>query len=159
MKLNLYLVVPPYHSYYVEIIDNLELSDAFDRWKLYVLDKIRKYDTGNRMQFWDFSGYSKYNAEPVPVAGDKTTIMKWHAEPGHFTWILGDRVINRIFREGGQGSENFGIRLRPTNIQAHLKAFREKRRKYRESHPQVVKLINRLVRQANPTNLTSLTAK
>ena len=77
------------------------------------------------IELWDFYGYDAYSTEPVPAGG---RALRWFIDPDHYTHVLGDIVLRRIF-EGTDGS--FGVRLTPENIEDHLKQVRGTQASYR----------------------------
>ena len=70
---------------------------------------------------WDFSGYTRWNMEPVPDADSKIS-MTWFYDCDHFTPALGDLVLQRVF--GVPTCDDFprecGIRLTLDTIDTRL---------------------------------------
>ena len=49
--------------------------------------------TDANAELWDFSGFSPYADEAVPLPGDTHSEMRWYWEAGHFKKSLGDRLL------------------------------------------------------------------
>jgi hypothetical protein len=86
---------------------------------------------------WDFTGYASYNRVPVPAEGHLASATPWYWESSHFKVALGDLVLARAVggdpdrREGPE----FGGRLTPDSVEAHLARLRDRQRHYLASHP------------------------
>jgi len=75
--------------------------------------------------------------------------MRWYWETVHYKRELGDLILDRMLRNV-RSSEwpDFGMRLEPDNIEAHLAALRELQRAFAAAHPDVVAEI-RALKDAN----------
>lgn len=88
----------------------------------------------HEVPLWDFSGYNLVTTEPVrsPMANF------W--DSSHFTEAVGDRIIDRVAGPEGPAGRpgDFGVRLSPDSVEAHLAAVRRAREAYvAEDHPEV----------------------
>lgn len=130
-RLNAYFVIPPYHSKYFQIIDELGLAESFFQWQAYVTQRIADRNLQNQISFWNFSGFHQYNDEKIPSPGDKKTIMKWHIGPGHFKAALGEEVLRNIFSSQRETQpSDFGVRLNAKNIETHITTQQNSFRKF-----------------------------
>ncbi|NKB57200.1 MAG: hypothetical protein GKS00_12800 [Alphaproteobacteria bacterium] len=121
-RLNAYFVIPPYHSKYLLIIDDLGLSESFFEWQAYVTRRINERKLQNQISLWNFSGFHQFNDEPIPAAHDRKTMMKWHVEPGHFRGALGEKVIQRIFTKE---VSDFGMLLKKETVRLQIQTQRK----------------------------------
>jgi hypothetical protein len=81
----------------------------------------------------DATGYSGPPAEEIPPASVRGPSMRYFIENSHATPLLGEAVLNRLF---GTGSTNqFGVFLTRTNIEAHLRQYHLDRAEYLRTHP------------------------
>jgi len=95
---DLVLFFYPYHSRYLDMLNQLGLWPGFKMWKRSVLDIVDKHAGRFRdlVHVFDFSGYNAVTMERIPVQGDIQTEMRYYWEPGHFKSALGDLMIARI---------------------------------------------------------------
>lgn len=102
--------------------------EMMEEWKRRVVAIADKYAT----PIWDFSGYNSITTEPV------ATPMKYYWDSSHFTEVVSNLILERIFAPDGRGREvpvDFGIRLSSKNIESHLAIVRQSRQKYITAHP------------------------
>lgn len=112
-----YLVIYPYHAQIRMMLERLGLAGLFADWKrLIVAQAARHSAAGHKVEVWDFSGISPETLEAIPPRNDRTTMLEYYWEAGHFKKALGDRLLARLF-----GNENhFGRRLDPAGLEAWL---------------------------------------
>ena len=113
------------HADLLEIIDRAGLWDAFEEWKIALVDRIHQSGAG----VWDFTDYDEYSTEEVPTQRGSSAAMQWFWEPVHFKKALGNKVLQRILT--GEPSE-FGVLITPENVRAHLTSIRAARQVYRD---------------------------
>jgi hypothetical protein len=126
------LIINPVHADLLEIWDSAGLWPAFEDWKRQLTALTYEYSqahTHSRISLWDFSGYHSYATEAVEP---DSRLLKGYFDPSHYTWAVGDGIIQQLFGQGGTG---FGIELTPGNIEGHLAVLREERRQYRSRQP------------------------
>ncbi|MGA8148484.1 MAG: hypothetical protein WB870_13070 [Gallionellaceae bacterium] len=133
----LYLIIFPYHAHLQEIIRITGHWPAFESWKREIVHIAETADTshGKAVQVWDFSAINELTSEAVPPVNDRSTVMRWYWEAGHFKRELGDMILNRIFARAG-GNDHFGVRLTSDNVDSQIAAMRAQETSYRQSHPQ-----------------------
>lgn len=116
------LFIHPYHARYLEIIHESGLWETFEAWKRAIVCLIAS-EADRRstpIQLFDFSGYSDFTTEPVPLPNDTRTQMQWYWESGHYKSTLGERMLARIFHD----TVAFGRTLDETNIEEALMEMR-----------------------------------
>jgi hypothetical protein len=82
-----------------------------------------------RFELWDVATYNAFSIEPVPPPNDKVTILQWYAESSHYRSTLGGLMLDRVLL--GKGPREFGNRLMPANVHAHLQSQNEAQEIYR----------------------------
>lgn len=116
-----YLVIYPYHAQLRMMTERLGLGDMLSQWKrLVVAEAARHRAAGHRVEVWDFSGISPETREPIPPRDDRTTLLEYYWEGGHFRKALGDRMLANLFGK----ESNFGRRLDENSLEAWLAADR-----------------------------------
>lgn len=109
------LVVYPYHAQINAMLEHAGLWPVFEQWKQQVLARVaevrREYPQA-RITLVDFSGYSAYNCEPIPMPGDLRSQTRWYWEAGHFKKELGDLVLEQVMAGPASGT-GFGMWLEP----------------------------------------------
>ena len=109
------LAIAPSHADYLDTIDRAGLWPRYGEAKKQ-LTRLIAAEGGGAVRLWDFLGYDGYSTEPVPPPGDRAGTMHWYWEPSHFKQVLGEKILATIYR----GSNEFGVRLTPDTIDAHL---------------------------------------
>lgn len=157
-KVQVKLVIYPYHLDILEGFRRTGLWPAFEDWKRRIVrlvdaaSKDRAADgTAADVTLWDFSGYHAYATEAVPASGDTRTHMRWYWEAGHFKSSLGDIMLRKVMKNGGAPAGGFGVPLTARNVEAVIRRIRENGAAYRASHPDtglhIQKIIDRRKRR------------
>jgi hypothetical protein len=124
--IELTVFIPPSHAHLLDRIYDAGLGDAFEQWKTELAARVSG-PSARSVTVWDFSGYDAYSTEPVPARGDRRTATQWFWEPAHFKRALGERMLARMLTD--QPSD-FGVRLTPETVAAHLAKLRNDRLAY-----------------------------
>lgn len=117
----LQLVIYPYHAQMLAMFERAGLWPVFDAWKEMLAAEVaqaqRSYP-GMQIALWDFSGFSSYQCEPIPVKNDKRTSTRWYWEAGHFKKALGDLMLARLQDGAVPAGEAaaLGFRLTSANL-------------------------------------------
>ena len=90
---------------------------------------------GAAVRVWDFGGYDQYSTESLPEGSDRRAHLRWFWEPSHYSKALGNIILTRIF---GGPDTSYGVVLTAETIEPRLADIRERRKAYRESHPDAV---------------------
>jgi hypothetical protein len=148
------LVIYPYHAQLLIMIDELGLWPLFEEWKRQILrildEEAPQFDSRERIILIDFSGFSSYAQEPIPVKGDKKSITNWYWEAGHFKSELGDIILRQILSKSQSHSSNpFGVNLNSLNIDQHIGLLRVSKDNFRACHEDMVTEIRAMVVKAN----------
>jgi hypothetical protein len=142
----LHLVIPPSHAWHWETLRLSGLQPRFEDIKraLVLINQQEAQASGKTpYPLWDFSGYWGVAAEPVSRREDQE--MAWFWEPVHFKVALGNRVLDRVLLNKSLDAEGeFGRRIDAANLEAHLADWRERQRRYQESHPEDIREIERI---------------
>ena len=143
-RIQLILVIYPYHAHVLELLDAAGLWNDFEAWKRELV-KILAHDAevhpeSTPIPLWDFSGYNLYTTERVPAQNDLTSEMRWYRDPGHFKKELGDLLLARVLGSEDQKAapSTFGVLLNAANIERGLAHTGAERDRYREEHPDVL---------------------
>lgn len=152
-KVKLKILISPAHARQWELVASTGLWDQWETWKKEAVrlnEEVARWYKQKPFPLWDFSGYNTYTTEPLPVLGDKKTMMQWYWESSHYRKELGDLVLNRVMNHGDperQIADDFGVLLTTRNLEAHLNTIREGHRQYKRQHPDEVAEIDELVRK------------
>jgi len=93
---------------------------VFEDWKR----RITSIAAQHQVPLWDFSGYNSVTTEKVGSP------MKNYWDSSHFTELVSDWIIRRMFNNGGGIPDDFGVLLTPRNINRHLESIRIDRESY-----------------------------
>ena len=150
-KVQVKLVIYPYHLDILEGFRRTGLWPAFEDWKRRVVRHVetsRKQGTGLDVTLWDFSGYHSYATEAVPAPGNTRTHMDWYWEAGHFKSALGNLMLQKMLRPGEAVESGFGDVLTMQNVESVIRRIRETGTAFRADNPRagehVQKIIDRL---------------
>lgn len=157
-KVQVKLVIYPYHLDILEGFRRTGLWPAFEDWKRRVVQlvdaEVKNHAVGGAVAdvtLWDFSGYHVYATEPVPAPGDTGTHMRWYWEAGHFKSSLGNALLLKMMKNVEGPAGNFGVSLTVQNVEAVIRRIRENGAVYRASHPNaglhIQKIIDRKKRR------------
>jgi hypothetical protein len=114
------IIIYPYHAAVLDLLRQRGLWPSFEQFKRALVGIVwHRYPDARVV---DFSGYSAFTTEPPPPPGPGGA-MRWYWEPGHFRTSLGDRIIDRLYRE----ATGFGRDLTPDTIDAALAGIRRER--------------------------------
>jgi hypothetical protein len=120
---------------------NARASDAADTPVLFeyerrgILDLVARANAedlpGPPVEFWDFYDSHPLNCDPVP---DEHSRMPHWNDLGHYTIQMGNllqaRMMGLPLPPGLPGTENYGERVTPENLAAHLERIRTTYRRY-----------------------------
>lgn len=99
------IVIYPYHAQLMAQIDAAGMAPLFDQWRTRLAREIeaeRAAHPGVRITLWDFSGYGRYQCEPIPAKGDRRSDTVWYWEGGHFKAALGQLMLARMLDQPQQ---------------------------------------------------------
>jgi len=122
-----HLVIYPYHAQILAMFEEAGLWDAFEQWKAVLAREVaavRRAHRHARLTLWDFSGYSSYQCEPIPLNGDRKTETRWYWEAGHFKSALGGAMLSRMM---GDGMDGFGHVLTVARLEENRQRIRQER--------------------------------
>lgn len=119
--IDVHLYINPAHAHLDgEGIHAVGKWELFEAWKR----RIAFLAAQHRVPLWDFSGYNSVTTEKVESP------MKFYWDSSHFTELVSDWIIKRMFHEDAGVPEDFGVLLTPGNIESHLESIRLDREKY-----------------------------
>ena len=110
-RVTLTLVIVPHHADALELYWRNGLWPRIEQFKAELAAVVA--EQGNDVKLWDFLDYSSFTTEPVPPAGNRSTLTHWFWEPSHFKKQLGAIMIQRMFAGGGPA---FGTQLQPDAV-------------------------------------------
>jgi hypothetical protein len=141
-KIKLYLIISPIHARLVETLYGVGLGAKFEQWKrdiTFIVDQMNLQNGNANIELWDFSTYSAYTTEEVPVATDRKTVMRWYLDPSHYSVELGNIMLNRL--RGERSSTPFGDRLHSSSIDKVLEKQRIARDEFHRFNPEITTLL------------------
>lgn len=146
-----WLLISPSHAWHWQALELSGLWPQFEAIKRNVVQiNAEESSRAGRPAFaiWDFSGAYGPSLEPVPTSANAK--MRWYWEPVHYKRELGDLMLNRMLHNVRSAeSPEFGVRLEPGNLEAHLAHLRDLQRAYAAEHPEVIAEIRALIDEAN----------
>jgi len=147
------LIIYPYHAQLLIMIDELGLWQSFEDWKRQLVriiaEETDKHHSPANITLLDFSGFSSYAREKIPAKGDRTTVVKWYWEAGHFKKELGDIVITRsLTRDLTEDINVFGIQLTQDTIDLHLARTRSEKFAFKHEQQRMVEELVDLIDNA-----------
>jgi len=101
---------------------------ALEEWKR----RITRMANAHAVPLWDFSGYNSVTTETV------RTPMKYYWDSSHFTVPVGDWIVARVMGAASANTgipDDFGVKLTPAGIEAHLESIRADRERFAAAHP------------------------
>lgn len=138
--------ISPTHAWLLEAMDAIGLWQEFEKMKRTLVKEValaNEQAGKDFVELWDFSGYTSYTTEKVPVVGDNKTIMKWYIDPSHYSDDLGDIMLG-VMLSNHNVSDDLGSMLRSDNIENHLSVIRTLRRQYRQVNTEVLTLTKKM---------------
>lgn len=144
------LLISPSHAWHWQTLELSGLWPQFEAIKRNIVEiNSEESARAGRPPFsiWDFSGAYGPNVEAVPAS--PTVKMRWYWETVHYKRELGDLILNRMLLNM-RSSEwpDFGVRLEPDSIEAHLANLRTLQRTFAVEHPDVIAEIRALINAA-----------
>jgi hypothetical protein len=129
------LFISPIHAMLLETQRAMGLAPVYEAWKrdlTQMVDDIERHGQGGApVVLWDFGTYNSITTEPVPAAGSDRTLT-WYWEASHYRPAVGDLVLARMLQGGGPAvPADFGQRLTPAMLAAHLARQRAAATDYR----------------------------
>ncbi len=156
-NIELRVLISPIHARKLEVMWQVGMWKTFELWKR-ELQKIITEDTVThpnqfRYELWDFSGYSTINSEKVPGVGDIDTQMQWYWEGSHYKKIVGDMMLDKIFRFYRISNrrvvpDDFGVLLKSENVTYHLDSQRRLHDRYISENPDDIEEISKLIEES-----------
>lgn len=145
--IDLKLVILPSHAWHWEAQYMAGLLPRFEEIKrapVRINDEEARRFQQSPFVLWDFSGYNRFTTEDAPQAEQRKP--QWFWEPVHFKTSLGDQVLARVFNPADQtfAYDDFGVRLEPSNVEAHLAQWRLAQQAYQATHPDDLAEIKRI---------------
>jgi hypothetical protein len=146
-KIDLQVAIMPVHAVDLELLYAGGQGAEFEKWKRDLVNVLAEERVEGKFRLWDFTGYAGPPAEPIPPADDVTSRMKFWFEWSHCTPTLGGFVLDAMF--GGYGTNQFGVKLDRSNINAHLARIREDRVGYAQTNASEVEWVQCILAKAS----------
>ncbi len=132
-KIDVRMVIMPVHALDNELLDAAGNGGNFDDFKRTLVRFLADEGLEGNVPLLDATGYAGPVAEEIPPASVRGLAMKYFIENSHATTLLGEAVLNRLFGTGG--TNQFGVFLTRTSIEAHLRQYHQDREEYLRTHP------------------------
>ena len=127
--IDLRLYISPAHAHLEgEGIWALGKWRELENWKRRITNISDRY----KVPLIDFSGYNSVTTEPV------RSPMKFYSDSSHFTEMVSNWILQRIFSADASVPVDFGVQLTSENIDGHLDMIRNDREKYVNSNKREV---------------------
>lgn len=163
--IDLRLFISPAHARQWETLAVSGLWSKWEEWKrrLTVMNEVEAARAGKSpFPIWDFSGYNSISTEAVPALNDVNIIMRYYIDSSHYTAAAGNLVLDRLFDYHSPERTlpaDFGVRITPANIEAHLARIRDERERYRRTHAADVAEIAGIAQEVAKTKYCKHSAK
>lgn len=132
------LLISPLHARFQSALNLVGLQERFEAWKreLVRVNSSVAAELGKPpLALWDFADFSELNQEAIPPQTASDQRMQYFLDGQHYTAVLGNIVLDRIFARENELAGNFGRLLSTDNIDDHLLLLRERQQAYASSHP------------------------
>lgn len=136
------LFINPYHSDYLLTLELAGRWSQFESWKRQLVQLTDEFG----VVLWDFSGINPLSTEPIPVPGDKKTILKWFWEPAHYRMEYGDFLLSSMLQRAcGEGNVRpVGSVITTGNIDTHIVRLRTDMLRYKDRHSPIIERLEGL---------------
>ena len=144
-RIDLRLFISPVHARYLELYREVGWWPAFEAWKRALVQAVADEaagSAGDAFPLWDFSGYNRITAEPLPSGSDLGTTMRWYLESSHYSRAHGEMILRRVLEppadspaERAADPDAHGTRLELRNIEPQLRRIRNDAERYRAAFP------------------------
>lgn len=162
-----FLYISPVHALQLEAIQRTGRWALFERWKSELTFMTARFAAqGLDVVLWDFADFNQITTEPAPTgatlnkggdgkekpspidASSARTISFYDSH--HVRPAVGELMFERMLSKGPQKAvpEDFGVRLTPDTLMAHLADTRAQRDVWRKSHPRDVAFFEAIVQSA-----------
>ena len=141
-------VIYPYHAHTLILFHLTGLWPAYEDWKRELVRRVDAARGTTDVELWDFTGFSPYTSESVPLPGDTGTELRWYWEAGHFKKSLGDLLLANMLATQIDG-ERWGHRLTGRDLEGYLSDQRAARNDYERNNPHDVEDLASLVSAAS----------
>lgn len=142
-NIELKLFISPLHAWSLEAFDRFGYWQKFEQWKRDLVTEVEHFNKvypAKKIVLWDFNYYNPYTTEAIPAPGDKTTIMQWHIDPGHYRDTLGDIILDTLLLNI---NHNAGVQLSSENIEAHIKTVRKGKTAFQLQNGELIKKLQK----------------
>jgi hypothetical protein len=138
------LFFSPAHARESEVVRDAGLWPTFEAWTRAVTDMA----AAAGVPLWDFGGYNSITTDPVPPLDQPQARTRYYWESAHYKEVLGAMILDRIAgRPNPDTPADFGVRLTPETLDAHLAAIRAAREAYAAAQPDQVAEVERIAAQ------------
>jgi hypothetical protein len=143
----LHLIIYPYHAQLLFMFEQAGLWALFEQWKRQLAEIATESD--GAVVLWDFSGFSDYSTEAIPLARDTRSPVRWYWEAGHFKKPLGDVILEEVLSAaGGKAARGLGKRLNEKNVDEEIERARRGRDEFVRQNGALVAEIRALMNRA-----------
>lgn len=142
------LFISPSHARQWEVLDmkvGYEMFEKFKRRLVFINENIAHKNAKISFDLWDFAGYNWITTEENSSNLDST--MEWYSDSAHYTYKLGDIMLDRMFQNHLYGEEDyswFGTKITSSNIEEHLKKTNLDRIAWQANHEKDILEIQKL---------------
>ena len=134
------LFLTPLHVYFMEAIFQLDLFPQYRK----IIISMSNISKDRLIEFYDFSGYNNVTkgVKGINVTGH-------YADAGHYSYQIGNRILETIFHQTGDEEESFGKLVTNDNLENHLTNYEQQRLKWRRQNQRDAAIIDAII---NPEN-------
>lgn len=137
------LILMPSHALEFELLQACGKGESFESFKRTLVKFLADEGLEGKVPLLDATGYAGPLAEEIPPTETRGLTMKYFVENSHATPALGELVLNKLV--GAGGTNQFGVFLTTTNLEAHLQQERADREAYLRAHPEDGRWPHRIV--------------
>ena len=146
------LYISPVHALQLEAIEHTGLWTLFERWKSDLTIMAARFAAqGLDVVLWDFADINTITGEALVRAGTGEP-MQFFYDSHHVRPAVGRLMLERMLSKAAQENipQDFGVRLTPDMLTAHLAATRARRKVWRKNHPRDIAFFEAIAQSAEP---------
>ncbi|XLZ69863.1 hypothetical protein ABT364_25565 [Massilia sp. SR12] len=146
-----HLLVYAYHAQLLAMYEASGVWPLFEQWKTILQEEAEagraRYPQA-RIVVHDFSGFGKFNCEPIPAPG-KGGSTRWYWEAGHQKPALGEEMLRRMLAPDAVQGDGFGMELTAQSAVLNRQRIAAERAQCQASQPGLFGEAQELVARAS----------
>lgn len=138
------LLLLPLHSLFMSLYFELDYWDQYVAWKKELVNRF-----SDRVEIWDFTGFSGLNAESIPGIDNDNSDMQWFRDPSHCSPAYGDLILDTIL---SKEPTNLGTILNKENIDKNLANILSEKEYFYKNNPEQINYLRSIILEFKDKN-------